>query len=166
MDDENVSASVKMRLVEAGGRTSQDLGLGRIVGQILACLYLTDGELSLDDIGGDLGISKAAVSVAVRQLESLALVRRVWKKGDRRNYYRTAEDVGAALRNGLLALLRQKIAATSLELDNAAEALKSGGRDRSPETEFLYGRVKRARELCERASKVVESPLLKLFTRQ
>ncbi len=52
-----------MRLIETGGRTSQDLGTGRIVGQILIYLYLREDESSLDGIAEDLGLSKASVSI-------------------------------------------------------------------------------------------------------
>ena len=61
-----IAFEIRARLVETGGRTSQDLGL-----------------------------SKASVSVAVRQLENLGLLRRTWKKGDRKNYYRTADEIGS-----------------------------------------------------------------------
>ena len=72
---DNVAQEARSRLIETGGRTSQDLGLGRIVGQILVYLYLTDGDCSLDKIGADLDLSKASVSIAARQLESLWLLR-------------------------------------------------------------------------------------------
>jgi len=67
----HITAEIRSRLIEVAGKTSQDLGLGRIVGQILVYLYLRNGDCSLDTIGEDLGLSKASVSVAVRQLESL-----------------------------------------------------------------------------------------------
>ena len=72
---------VRTRLVEVAGRTTQDLGMGRIIGQVLGDLYMTDGDSSLDDTGRRLGLSKAAVSIAARQLESLGLLQRIWKKG-------------------------------------------------------------------------------------
>ena len=100
--------NVRKRLTEVGGRTSQDLGLGRIVGQILVHLYLSPAECPLDDIARDLGLSKAAVSIAARQLESLGLLRRSWKSGDRKTYYRTADDIATALHQGLLILVRRR----------------------------------------------------------
>jgi DNA-binding transcriptional regulator GbsR (MarR family) len=152
-----------MRLVEVGGGISQDLGMGRIVGRILVYLYLTDGEVSLDQIGDDLQLSKAAVSVAVRQLEALGLVRRIWKAGDRRKYYRTADNIATALQQGLLAFVRQKIQTMGAELDAATGILKAA--NGSKDAEFLRQRVARARTLRERTSKLLESPLLRLFVR-
>jgi hypothetical protein len=54
----------RMRLVEAGGRAAQDFGFSRILGQIVAYLYLSAGERSLDEIEADLHVSKAATSGA------------------------------------------------------------------------------------------------------
>ena len=85
--------SIKLSLIETGGRTSQELGMGRIVGQMLVYLYLNDNHCSLDQIGTDLELSKASVSIAARQLEKLGLIKRTWQKGDRKSYYRTANNI-------------------------------------------------------------------------
>ena len=92
---ENITTQeVRTRLIEVAGRTTQDLGMGRIIGQVLGDIYMTDGDSSLDDIGEGLGLSKAAVSIAARQLEGFGLLQRVWKKGDRKNYYRIVDHLG------------------------------------------------------------------------
>lgn len=165
MSEQNTVASVRTDLVEAAGRMSQEFGLGRIVGQVLISLYLTDGEASLDQLEQDLGLSKAAVSTAARQLETLGFVVRVWKQGDRKSYYRTVDNIGAALSQGLLAMVRRKVQSAGMELDAALDALdRHGGRD-APEKDirFLHARVQRAKALRDRASQVLDNPLLKLL---
>ena len=166
-DDDTVS-DVRMRLIDVAGSTAQELGLGRIVGQVVMYLYLHESECSLDQLGDDLGLSKAAVSIAARQLESLGLVRRVWRKGDRKAYYRTADDIGTALRHGLLEFGRQKIRFVSSELDHAHGALGAELEqlgEKSEDSEFLYKRIQRAKALSDRATKFLESPILKFFTK-
>ncbi|MBL7084136.1 MAG: MarR family transcriptional regulator [Candidatus Aminicenantes bacterium] len=160
-----ITSEIRARLVEVGGRTSQDLGLGRIVGQILVYLYLRNGDCSLDQIGEDLGLSKASVSVAVRQLESLGLLRRAWKKGDRKGYYRTADDIGTALQNGLFAFIRQKMQAVGTELDYVNEMIEKAdaSSNTDPDTQFLYNRIKRAKLLHDQVGQTLESPLMKVF---
>jgi DNA-binding transcriptional regulator GbsR (MarR family) len=167
MTRNNTVADVRTRLIEIGGRTSQDLGLGRIVGQIVVYLYLRDGGRSLDEIGADLGLSKAAVSVAARQLENLGVLRRSWKKGDRKAYYRTADNIVAALQQGLLAFVGQKIQAVAAELDYVNETLEKeiGDKPSDAETEFVYNRVKRAKQLHDKAANLLGSPLIKFFIR-
>ena len=164
----NITSEIRARLVEVGGRTSQDLGLGRIVGQTLVYLYLRDGDCSLDQIGEDLGLSKASVSVAVRQLERLGLLRRAWKKGDRKKYYRTADDIASALQNGLLSFVRQKIQAVGTELDYVNEMFEKEdvNSNTNPDTRFLYNRIRRAKLLHDQVGQALESPLLKVFIKQ
>ena len=164
----NIASEIRTRLVEVGGRTSQDLGLGRIVGQILVYLYLRNGDCSLDKIGEDLGLSKASVSVAVRQLENLGLLRRAWKKGDRKGYYRTADDIGSALQNGLLSFIRQKMQAVGTELDYVNKMFEKAeiSSNTDPDTQFLYNRIKRAKLLHDQVGQTLESPLMKIFIKQ
>lgn len=157
------TTQVRKRLTEVGGRTAQDLGLGRIVGQILVHLYLSPAEQALEDIAKDLGLSKAAVSIAARQLESLGLLRRSWKSGDRKIYYRTADDIATALHQGLLMLVRNKMSLLATELQQAETELTF--KDAGTEAEFILGRVKRARKLRDNAMAVLENPVVKLLTR-
>ena len=160
---QQLAHAARLRLVEVGGRTAQDLGLGRILGQVLVYLYLWDGECSLDQLETDLGLSKAAVSVTARQLENLGLVRRVWKTGDRKRYYRTADNIGTALQQGLLALIRRKIDGVATELDAVHTLLAAQSGDGHAELKFLAARVKRAKVLRDGAAKVLGSPLLRLL---
>ncbi len=157
---------VRLGLADTGGRIAQDLGFGRVGGQILMYLYLWDGDCALDQLCYELGHSKAAVSVAARQLESLGLVRRVWKQGDRRRYYRSADNIGVALRQGLIDLVRRKLDLVGAELDRAEDVLATAAEADPHDTLFLKARVKRANVLRSRAGKALDSPLVSLLTRK
>ena len=162
---ENITLA-RTRLVEAGGRTSQDLGLGRIVGQVLVYLYLQPAECSLDVLEKKLGLSKASVSVAARQLETLGLVKRVWVKGERKKYYRSAENIASALQQGLLSFIRQKVDYFGKELEVSMGLLDTATEDLEIlELEFLKQRVSRASKLQKRLDKVLGNPLVRLLTR-
>lgn len=152
------------RLVDTGGRAAQDLGLGRILGQILVYLYLCEDERSLDEIERRLGLSKASVSTSARQLESLGLLVRVWRSGDRRSYYRTADDLATALRQGLLRSIETRLRSVGGELALAEEVLGRSGRTAErARRDFLRSRVKRANSLCDYAGQMLGSPVLKLL---
>lgn len=160
----SIIGEVRGRLIELAGRTTQDLGMGRIIGQVLGELYLTDGESSLDDIGNNLGLSKAAVSIAARRLESLGLVQRIWKKDDRRHYYRIVDHLGVALRQGALETLRGKIRAAGAELDHAEKLLqqaREGGTDE--QVKFLRLRLNRARQQRRHAERIFNNPVMKML---
>ncbi len=158
---------VRTKLVEVGGSTSQDLGAGRIVGQVLVYLYLQENECSLDAIENDLGLSKASISIAVRQLEQLGLARKVWKKGDRKNYYRSAENIGNALQQGLLSTVRQKVQLFGGELDACLLLLDDAEviEDEKQDLKFLQQRVGRAKRLQKRLDAVLGNPIVRLLTK-
>jgi len=159
-----LTLEVRTRLIEVAGRTTQDLGMGRIIGQVLGDIYMTEGESSLDDIGQNLGLSKAAVSIAARQLESLGLLQRIWKKSDRKNYYRVVDHLGVALRRGALEMVRGKIRAAGAELDHAEELLRRAGNgNNNTEIKFLQTRLNRAKKLRRRATRIFNNPIMKML---
>ena len=102
MPKDSPSASwpaVRRKFIEAGGSTTQSFGLGRILGQMYALLYLSPTPLCLDDIVRELSVSKASVSTTVRQLERWSAVKRVWVQGDRKDYYEAETDFQSILRD-------------------------------------------------------------------
>jgi len=162
----NSVAQARRRLEELGGRTAQDLGLGRIVGQLLVHLYFQPNARSLDEIEEELGLSKASVSVAARQLDSLGLIKRVWVAGDKRSYYRTADNIGSALGNGLLSMLRRRLEYIDTEFTHVSGELEGvrGEDPKNTDLKFVAERVRRAQVLQSRLLKLLNSPLLKLLS--
>ena len=156
-------AAVKARLVASGGRLAQEFGFNRVAGEALACLYLTEEEASLDELERELQLSKAAVSLAAAQLERLGLIHRVRKAGDRKRYYRSADDIGSALRHGILKFARAKMSVLETDLKQADESLS--GLKKEAGTKFLAGRVARLRQLNQRAGRLLDNPLVKLFSK-
>lgn len=167
MEERETLQIAKSRLIEAGGRASQDLGAGRIVGQILVYLYLQENECSLDDIANDLGLSKASISIAVRKLEQLGLVRNIWISGDKRKYYRSAENIAKALQQGILLLLHQKAQIFGDELDDSLKMISSSSNDSVQDREFIFlqQRIERAKRLQSGLVKILGNPLLKLLAK-
>ena len=163
MDDQEIDAlgkQVRANLVELGGRIAQDLGFSRIAGQILVHLYLTEGDCPLEQIEEDLGVSKAAGSIAARQLESMGLLKRCWHQGDRRSFYRTADNLGEVFREGMISVLRRKLEQAGSELDQVLMQMERCP-DKQGQTLFLFNRVKRARALGDRADRLLNSRIVK-----
>src|SRR5258706_2440962 len=122
--------SARRKFIEAGGHTTQSFGVGRILGQIFALLYLSPKPMCLDDIATELSVSKASVSTTVRQLEGWSAVKRVWVKGDRKDYYEAETDFNAVLRNGVLHILRKKFDTASIHLNYVENSLKEAMEDK------------------------------------
>lgn len=89
--DEKLDRSREL-LVQALGRQSSFWGLGKTAGEIYGALYLSPDPLSLEDVAARLGLTKGNISIAVRQLEQLGMVRRSWQRGDRRVFFEAEGD--------------------------------------------------------------------------
>lgn len=157
-------ATSRRRFVEAGGNATQSFGLGRIIGQIYAVLYLSPRPLCLDDIVTELGVSKASVSTTVRQLQSWGAVKRVWIKGDRKDYYDAEIDFKALLRNGLLDKIRRKLDSAGGHIDNVESTIQQALEDTNDEErkdmEIVASRVQRAKQFRNKVNDLLNNPLL------
>ena len=79
--------------IEGMGQLFEADGFARIGGRILGCLMLSAEPRSLQELADELKVSRASVSNNTRMLEQLGALERVTVAGDRRDYYRIAEDV-------------------------------------------------------------------------
>ncbi|MBM3861388.1 MAG: hypothetical protein FJ395_17310 [Verrucomicrobia bacterium] len=156
--------ATRKRFIEAGGHTTQSFGFGRIIGQIYALLYLHPEPMCLDDIGTELGVSKASVSISIRQLEAWSAVKRHWIKGDRRDFYEAETNFNNLLRNGLLEMLRKKLdtagAQITLAESTLTEALNEPNGDERDELEVVAARLKQAKQFHNRISGLLSNPLV------
>src|SRR5437763_8523790 len=74
-------------------RMSSLWGISPTMAEIHGLLYITGAALSTDDIMDRLGISRGNVSMNLSKLAEWGLIRRVHKRGDRRDYYESLSDV-------------------------------------------------------------------------
>lgn len=87
MSDQEKLTEARNIIIEAFGRSFSLYGLPHVIGHIYGALYFAERPMGLQEIAGELGVSKATVSINVRVLESSKCVRKVWQKGSRRDYY-------------------------------------------------------------------------------
>ena len=81
----------KKLIIELFSELAKIHGLNKSVGAVYAILYLSNKPLTVSDIMEELKISKGNVSMSLKKLEELGFVKKVWVRGDRKNYY-TAID--------------------------------------------------------------------------
>ena len=156
--------SAKWEMIEAGGRTAQSFGLGRLFGQIFMLLYLSPDPLSLDDLASQLGVSKASISIACRQLETWGAVHRVWVKGDRKDYYMAETAFDRILRNGLLSSLTKKLDTAKIHIDQSLALLEKCG-DGDDGAPFLRERLRQAEQYRERINRLLSNRVVKAVLR-
>ncbi len=54
--------------------------------------------MSLEAIAGELQVSKSNISINIREAERLGMVKKVWKKGDRKDYYEAGPNLWQIIR--------------------------------------------------------------------
>src|ERR1041385_2384084 len=84
---------VEDRFVDLWDDMSALWGTSPTMARIHGLLYICGAALSMDDIMARLAISRGNVSMNLSKLVEWGLVRRVHKRGDRREYYESLSDV-------------------------------------------------------------------------
>lgn len=153
---------LREKFIDAAGQLTQSLGFGRNLGQIYAHLYFSPEPQTLDDLTTQLHISKGSASMSVRQLEGWNALRKVWVKGDRKDYYAATEEFGRIIRKALLDLVGQKMETADALLEEAETRLKNQGNG-SREAVHVRQRVARLRAFRQRAQGLWESPIIRML---
>lgn len=159
------------RFIAAGGNTTHSFGLGRMIGRVFCLLYLSPQVVSLEEVAASLQVSKASVSIAVRQLAEFQAVRRMTLPGDRRDYYEAETDFLLILRRGIMPVLRTKLQSAGIQIERTLEigATASGGSATSAEylakdQPEIRRRLRKAQALHRRLDQLLGSRILaKLF---
>ena len=106
------------RFVEGIGRLAATVGVSRVIGQLYAMLFLSEKPLCLDDMVERLKISKGNASLNIRKLESLGVAKRVWVKGDRKDFYQAELDLEKIIKGELIDIARSRM---KIALDTVTE---------------------------------------------
>lgn len=99
----NDLAIVHDSMLDGLGQLATYFGFSKVMGQLYGALLLSAEPLSLDDLMDRLSISKASVSMNMRTLEHMGMVRQVWVRGGggRRKYYEAETDFWQIIANVL-----------------------------------------------------------------
>jgi DNA-binding transcriptional regulator GbsR (MarR family) len=108
---------IKKNFTEGLSQISRFWGFPKGMGAIFAVLYLSPTPLSLDEIVGETGLTKGAISTEIRALARMGLVHRSSRLGDRKDYYEAEADFYAAIRS----ILKER---QNSEFDRAVRSVK------------------------------------------
>jgi len=147
------------RFIEDAGNLTSSFGMGRAIGQIFAYLYFSPAPRTLDDMVEDLGISKGSASTCVRQLEQWEAARKVWIKGDRKDYYEANEWLGRVVKNVLADSVGKRLVSGNVLLNGDAGSLP----DDEETAKFIEQRIENLRRFQTRAQKMWNSPIVQML---
>lgn len=78
--------------IQSLAETMHLYGVTPSVGRLYATLYFEDGPMTLDEMQKSLGMSKTSMSTGVRRLTETNMVKKVWKKGIRKDLYEAEKN--------------------------------------------------------------------------
>lgn len=108
-------------IIESLGQSVGVYGMNETIGRIYGYLFFKDGPVSLDEIAEDLGVSKATVSINIRLLLELKMVKKVWKRGSRKDFYEAERDFIKIVREVLSSKEREQVHLIQQALGKARE---------------------------------------------
>jgi DNA-binding transcriptional regulator GbsR (MarR family) len=77
---------------DAIGDVIEHWGFRRVLGRVWTMLFIAGEPLSAADVGERLQISSGAVSMSLTELQRWGVARRVWRPGERREYFEAETD--------------------------------------------------------------------------
>ena len=114
---------IRNEWVDAVGQEAERFGFPRIAAELKALLLLAREPMSLTEMAGRLEVSKATVSTNIRILERWKLVRRVYHRGERQNFYEIRGHMWEIETEIASTILRDELAETKALVSRSLAAL-------------------------------------------
>lgn len=126
-------------MLEGLGQLADYFGFSKVMGQLYGTLVLSANPLSLDDMMERLGISKASVSMNMRTLEHMGMVRQVWVRGGsgRRKYYEAETDFWQIITNLVSGREMRDVERAITVIDENSEELRTAMPEMSEDDQHL-----------------------------
>jgi biotin operon repressor len=102
VEEQRLSPEIQ-RFIDAIGEYFAQFGLSSVSGRLLGLMTISDEPLTLDDMAGALGVSRASISTNIRLIKAIGFVDKVSMPRDRRDFYRCSSDPwGAIIRTDMV----------------------------------------------------------------
>lgn len=152
--------------IDTLGRITEFWGFSRTMGRLFGLLYLSSEAMGLQDICDRLHISTGNASMTLNQLLRWGVVRKVWVKGDRRDFYEAETDFWKMISGVLNERERREIAQANENIDRAialAKAARADARgDARRAIEFTIERLDHLQTLFRLGQTILNTLLSKL----
>jgi DNA-binding transcriptional regulator GbsR (MarR family) len=140
---------------DAIGDVIEHWGFRKALGRVWSVLYLNTEPLAAADLADRLSMSAGAVSTTLTELQRWGVVRRVWRPGERKEFFEAETDFWKMISK--VVSERERFLARSVKdrLDRAAEIANAA--PRSARSKHVIERVKRLSSFASVADAVLDS---------
>ena len=119
-----MKGNIKERIYSTFTDTASSLGYSEVHGRIIGCLMIHDIPMSLSDIAKETGYSASMVSLSVDFLQTVGMIKKIKKPGDRKLYLESDGNLLDGLRKAVLARIEKKIFNSLQEFDEYKKEIK------------------------------------------
>lgn len=147
---------VTNEFIDTIGEGAERYGMTRVAGLLKGLMFVAREPLSLDDMAERLEVSKASVSTNIRLLERWKVVRRVFNRGDRKNYYELRGDLWEIETEIITTILKDELDWFTDSLDRWKRDLPEADEGKDADLEFLMKRFEEIGEYLEAARHILQ----------
>lgn len=148
-------AESELLCADAIGDVIEHWGFRKALGRVWAVLYLETAPLAAGDVGERLSMSTGAVSTTLTELQRWGVARRVWKPGERREFFEAETDFWKMISK--VVNERERFLAESVKSRLERAANVADGAPKSPRKTHVIDRLKRLSAFANVAQTVVDS---------
>ena len=149
---------IRNDLIHVIGEKAEKFGFSRIAGQLEGLLLFTNQPMSLDEMAERLEVSKGSVSTNIRLLERWKVVRKVYHKGARKNFYEIRGNIWEIETEIMSAIVKDEIERVKSLMSNCEtdlNAIQGTTEEESEEVAFLQQRFSEINEYIESAEHIL-----------
>lgn len=136
-------------IINSLGQCAGVYGMNETLGRIYGYLFFQDNPVPLDKIAEDLGVSKATVSINSRILLELKMVKKVWQRGSRKDFYEAERDFIKIVRGALETKEREQVSLVKQALSEAREKYREIEKEDQIDTELVDSDLEKLAKLQE-----------------
>lgn len=126
--------------IEGWGRLGPSWGISKVMAEIHALLYISPDPLTLEEMSEKLKTSRSNVSLNVRGLVDLGVVKKAIVRGERKDYYIAEDDIGKVAKLLAFAKKRKELDPAMEIVDHAINQLDVGANEEE-DAEFMVARL-------------------------
>jgi len=149
---------IRNDLIGAIGEKAEKFGFSRIAGQLEGLLLFAKDPLSLDEMAERLEVSKASVSTNIRLLERWKVVRKVYHRGERKNFYQISGSIWEIETEIMSTIARDEIDRVKRIMSHSEtnlEKIDGSSEEETEEIAFMRKRFEEIQEYIESAEYVL-----------
>jgi len=116
--------NIKEKIYSTFASIASSLGYSEVHGRIIVCLLINENPVSLSEVAKETGYSHSMVSLSIDFLETVGMVKRVKKPGDRKLFLQSNGSLLEGLKRAILVKMEKNTLSCLQEFDEYKKKLK------------------------------------------